>query len=150
MSTNTTKSKRSKWLPLWIFLFLICTVVLQHAFLFVFIALLPSIVAYIIDNKEGRPIFTSVVSLNFAGLSPFLFDMGVSGNYLSQASALMGSVYIWFVIYAAAALGWLLVLICPACTALILKTIRGSQIAHLEKQQRKLTEEWGPEIQRKE
>ncbi len=89
MNKQAFTSKRSKWLPVWIVLFLVLTVLMQHAFLFIFIALLPSIVAYIVDSKPGHPIFISVSALNFAGLLPFLFDMGFSASALSQAGVLM-------------------------------------------------------------
>lgn len=144
------KAKKSKWMPVLLLVFIIGIVTMQHAFLFVFIALLPSIVAYIVDRNPNYSVFFTVACLNVSGLLPFLLEIVFSPKLIEAASARMGDVYTWLVIYSAAAVGWALVILCPTVCKLVLQGMRRGQIMHLENQQRKLIEEWGPEIRRKD
>ena len=145
----TKKSKSGKYTPLIVVLFLICTVLLQHAFLFLFVALLPAIVAYIVDTKPRQPIFITVAALNFAGLIPFLFYIAMSPDMLQASAEKMVNVFTWLTIYSAAGMGWLLILFCPILCKATLRGMSKGQIMHLEGQQKKLVEEWGAEVQRK-
>ena len=139
-----SSKKKSKMTPMMIALFLVGIVVLQYVFLFIFIAMLPAIVAYIIDTRKGRPIFSTVAALNFAGLFPYLIEIALSNDRLNAASSHMSSVYTWFVIYAAAGLGWAMIILCPIVCGLVLRGIFSGQVMHLESQQLKLVVEWGP------
>lgn len=143
------KKKSGKFNPLIIVVFLALTAFLQHAFLFLFVALLPAIVAYIVDTKPKQPIFITVAALNFAGIVPYVFHIAMSANMLQSSVEVMSDPYSWLYIYSAASVGWLLILFCPAFCRGALKAMRRGQVMHLESQQKKLAEEWGAEVQRR-
>ena len=71
-----------------------------------------------------------------------------NGNQTAQMLRMMTDPWTWFLIYASAAIGWLLVWGCPYLVELYLEVVNSSRIAKLESLQRKLVDEWGPEIKR--
>ncbi len=87
---------------------------LRTGFMFVIIAMLPSIVAYYFDVTKQRYLFRSIFASNLSGLLPFigqLLQHGPSSNGVLQK--VMGSSFTWFMVYGAAMMGWLLVKVCP-------------------------------------
>lgn len=114
--------------------------------LMLFIALLPAICAFAIDRSPGRYATISVGMLNLAGTWPFLLKLWTSGHTVVNAMTLILDPFAWLVIYSAAALGWLLYFSFPSCVSLCMSVFSGHRISQLRQNQKKLIEEWGPEV----
>lgn len=143
--------KRSRiGIPMLLVLSLIGTVTMQHAFVFLLAGMLPSIVAGLVDTSRGRHIFASVGAMNFAGVFPPLFDILMQPNVANATVEKISDPAVWFIMYLAAAMGWVLIWLCPLVCQFILHTVYKGQIIRLEMQQKRLIDEWGPEVKRRE
>lgn len=122
---------------------------LKSTYLFIMVAILPSIVAYFIEISSLRRPFKTVFACNVSGLLPFLVELIDQGNSPARLMNIMGAMDTWLVIYGAAGLGWLLIITAPLVTTFFIDVARTTFIGDVEKQQEKLEEEWGPEVKRR-
>ena len=118
-------------------------VVAAPAVIVLFVGMAPTAVAIFIDRDREKHAAISVAALNFAGLSPYLADFVLGTASLNHAIALVSNVFIMVVIYGAAAAGWVLVLLLPPVSAIVLDVITESRIQRLRKEQKQLVEDWG-------
>lgn len=111
-----------------------------------FVGMIPTIVAYIIDLTPGRYAARCVAGLNIAGVVPFLNNLWASTNDLPAAIGVVTDVYAWFAFYAASGVGWALFVSLPGFVATF-KTYSAKRKANaLRERLEQLKEEWGNEI----
>ena len=113
------------------------------ALIVLFVGMAPTAVAIFIDRDPQKNASISVATLNIAGLSPYLVDFILGTASFNKAIGLVTDVFVLVVIYGAAAAGWVLVLILPPVSAIVLAVMADSRIAALRKEQRQLVEDWG-------
>lgn len=144
------EEKKSGKLPaiLFIVTILVLGVLIKMTVIFFLLGMMPSIVAWYVDNVERRPSFRIVMLCNLSGVIPFTANLIHEGNQTSQVLHMFSDFSAWFVIYASAGIGWLLVWGCPYLIELCIEIGNSSRIAKLESVQKRLVEEWGPEIKR--
>lgn len=118
------------------------------AFMFLAGAMLPGIVAYLIDWRPGRFASKTVIAFNLAGLIPQASAIFSSGSPNSVAMTLFKDPMAWLIIYGFAAFGWGAVFIIPHITKLYLEIKADYTIKKLSHFQEKLLEEWGDEIKK--
>ena len=116
--------------------------------LVLFMGLLPAMVAFIIDNNPRKYAAKCVFVTNFAGTWLFLLRLWTGDHSLGEAMAILTDVYAWFLMYSAAALGWLCYLWFPSIAALIMEMTAGRRIAGLKLKQKKLVDAWGDGVVR--
>lgn len=123
-------------------------VLTQFGFIFLLLALLPSIVAYYVDNEPGSPIFKIVFTCNFAATLPSIMPMLTAAVQLKHFSVtpLLQDPYAWLFVYSGAAAGWALIFLCRFVARLIVSMMYEYNVATLEKFQEHLVEEWGQQI----
>lgn len=127
----------------------VCVVLLAAALptaLMLSIALLPAICAFIIDRSPGRYATISVGMLNVAGTWPFLLKLWTTGHSAVNAMKIVLDPFAWLIIYSAAAVGWLLYFSFPSCVSMCMSVFAGHRVTQLRQQQKKLIDEWGPEV----
>ncbi len=150
--TSSKKSGKSKSGKLstviTLFISLIMILLFKHSFIFFLAGMLPSIVARLVDKTRDRLYFTIVSGFNFAGVAPFMIDLWNQGNTAAAVQQTANNAYAWLVMYGTASLGWLLIIFTPSVIHSILAAISNSKVVNLEKEQRELIEEWGPEVKR--
>ena len=139
------KKKQSK-----VQIFLIGFILLAAAFLptafFLFISLLPFFVAYFTDKSKKKTRTITVGALNFAGCVPFLMEMWTTDHSLDKAFAMLFSVIPIIVVYAAAAVGYI---IDWAMTYIVSNLLYQRGLARkkaIEKRQADLIERWGQDV----
>jgi hypothetical protein len=113
------------------------------ALIILFVGMAPTAVAIFIDRDPQKNSAISVAALNFAGLSPYLADFIFGVASFSRALELISDVFVLVIIYGAAAAGWVLILVLPPATAIVLGVVTDSRIQALRKEQRQLVEDWG-------
>ncbi|MFT5180370.1 MAG: hypothetical protein ACI8S3_000243 [Alphaproteobacteria bacterium] len=118
-------------------------VVAAPALIVLFVGMAPTAVAILIDRAPEKHAAISVATLNFAGVSPYLVDFLSGTASFSKAIELVADVFILVVIYGAAAAGWVLIMILPPVSAIVLSVITDSRIQTLRKEQKQLVEDWG-------
>jgi hypothetical protein len=121
-------------------------VYLRTGFMFVLIGLLPSIVTYYMDVTKHQFIFKTVFASNLSGMIPFVGNMLHQGATSSVLNEIMGTGSNWFIIYGSAFIGWLLVQIGPMMAQGLVVGFHQSQIVRIERLQKKIEAEWGPEV----
>ena len=129
-----------------IILSLIMIAVLRTGFLFVLIALLPSIVAYYMDITAEHYSFKTVFICNLSGVLPFIARILHHGPSNAMINSIMGSGMIWFTVYGAALVGLWLVYICPMVAQVMIGRFHNTQVNRLELLQKKIENEWGREV----
>lgn len=119
---------------------------LRTGFVFLIIAMLPSIVAYYYDQSEARYRFKTIFYCNFSGVMPFLGQMLVHGPSSSTLHDIMGSLSTWVIIYGAACMGGILISITPMVAQGFINSVHNTQISRLQRSQKKIETEWGKEV----
>lgn len=122
-------------------------VVFKIGFLFFVIGILPSIVSFYIDATRNNLSFQTVFTCNLAGVLPFMAQMLQEGADAAAIQQVISNTTNWLIAYAAAGLGWVLVLTAPMISQMLINTLHQRQISRLKRQQRILVEEWGSELE---
>lgn len=135
-----------KWKILLILFSLTMMAVLRTGFVFVVIAMLPSIVTYYLDQSKGRFTFKTIFYCNISGLMPFLADLLRYGPGGGNLDAVMNAPSTWIIIYGAAAMGMLLISITPQIARMLIGSLHNTQVSRLQRSQEKILQEWGREV----
>lgn len=113
-------------------------------------AMLPTVVAYMVERGPHRYGYICVGGLNFAGVSPYLLNMWFERHDITMTLDILSNVFALMMIYGAAAFGWLLYTATPSLVGSFLSLTSSRRIAALKAQQRKLIEDWGTEVMQSE
>ena len=119
---------------------------LRTGFVFFVIGMLPCIVAYYMDISKHRYTFQSIFAANLCGMMPYITKIIAHGPSSTMLQEIMGDSASWVIIYGTAFTGWLLVKICPLLMESMVDKMNKAQLARYESLQKKLEEEWGPEV----
>ena len=111
-----------------------------------FFAMMPAIVAFIIDRSPQKYSVYCVGGLNFCGVYPFLTDLWTGQHTVSAAADILTDVFSLLLIYSAAGFGWMIFIAVPPLVGAILTVISQRRIAQLSRIQRTLIEEWGEDV----
>lgn len=109
-------------------------------------AMLPAIVAVIIDRTEERSAAFCVGGLNFCGMFPYLMDLWFGDHDLGQAIQILTDVFALAVMYGGACMGWMLYLSLPPVIASFIQVMSERRLEQLRKTQRQILDEWGDEV----
>ena len=118
--------------------------------LLLFCGMLPTLGAAVGDRGPRRYAWLCVGGLNFAGLSPWLFALWFGHHTLDYAFQQLMTINLYLTSFGAAAVGWLLYLATPPVVSTILAANSQRHALQLASQQRKLIEQWGPEVAAKD
>jgi len=136
------------FLPLLLVVGLALVVLLQFGFIFLLLALLPSIVAFFIDRDPGKPTSKIVFACNLAATMPSLMpmiDAGIKFRHY-DTSLTLSNPSTWLIVYSGAAAGWCLIYLCRYVARFTVTLLYEYNITMLEGQQKRLIEEWGQQI----
>jgi Na+/H+ antiporter NhaC len=116
----------------------------------VFVTMLPTLAAWASEKGPHKYAWLCVGGVNFAGVIPFLFTLWFGVHTLDEALNMLsdGSVLLWG--YVASAFGWLLYLGMPPVVSTWLKFTSEHRISALRAAQKKLVDEWGDEVAKKQ
>lgn len=115
-----------------------------------FFGMLPTMAAGLIDRGPHRYAWLCVGGLNFAGLTPYLFELWMRGHTLDRAFELLTSVVTLLVAFGAAAFGWMLYMVMPPVVGAFLQVAAQRRVQVLRGNQKKLIELWGPDVSKAE
>lgn len=132
-----------------IFLILFCLVAmafLRTGFVFIIVAMLPSIVAYYVDQSDNRYTFRSIFYCNSAGVLPYLAQLIEYGPRSSNIQGVMDHPVTWLVVFGSAAGGFMLTVVTPVIAEMLVGSIHHTHVRGLQRAQKKIEKEWGNEI----
>lgn len=93
--------------PLWLSItFVLVVTVSLPSVVMLFFAMLPSVVAFIVDRTPQKHATYCVTGLNFSGVFPYLLDLWAGDHTVDAAIALVTNVFALLTMYGAAAVGW--------------------------------------------
>lgn len=114
--------------------------------LFLSLAMLPTIVAYIIDRSPQKYATFCVGGMNFSGSFLYLMDLWAGERSVSSAMALITDVWTLLTILSAAAFGWMLFVAIPPVIATVLTVMAQRRLSLLRTTQLQLVQEWGESV----
>lgn len=120
--------------------------ILLPTIVFLFVTMLPTLVALIVDRSRQRWSWICVGGLNFAGSAPFLIEMWFGVSDIEAALSLLGDVWTILSAYLAAMLGWVLYSSVPPLVGAFVQMTAHRKIQMLRGEQQRLVRQWGEEV----
>jgi hypothetical protein len=111
--------------------------------LIIVVGMVPTAVAYFVDNSRDRTLGPTVCFLNFAGVLPALLRLWEENHIIDSAIYILSKPTVILIMLLPAALGWLLYAYTPIFIGGILRRKAELRIKSLEKEQEKLIANWG-------
>ena len=112
------------------------------------IGMAPTGVAMLFDRSPSRNQTRTVGYLNFAGCLPWVIDYWLVGGDFARIFEIFVDPMALFVMYSSAALGWLLFFAIRPIVGSYLAVSAEMKEKQIGRVQRKMEEEWGPEIRK--
>ena len=119
-------------------------------FIILYGGMLPTIVAFLVDNQPGRHLFRTVGVTNLAGVVPFLRDSLHYGLNARMIVSPVGSIEKWLTIYGAALGGWLMAIGVPMLWQLAFELVLNVRMRRYQAAREALAEEWDLDAPRPE
>jgi len=147
-STDGSPAKKSKKATILLVLVsLVMVVVFRLGFIFILLALLPTVVAFYIDLSKTRFTFHTVFACNLAGVLQFIPDIISSTSSSGSITQTMSNTTNWLIVYSSAGIGWVLVYAVPMAAQFFINNMHQRQISRLARMQGRIIEEWGKEVE---
>jgi hypothetical protein len=123
-------------------------VLMQFGFIFLLLAMMPSIVAYYVDAHPRKTSFKIVFAGNISAALPTLMPMIRTGLNMRPVDvvSVVQDPSVWMFIYLGAGAGWALIYLCKYIARFVVTMSFEYSIKTLENEQQMLVEEWGEDI----
>lgn len=150
MAKKTPKKKsvqrKGSWsLQILLIFMLLAAIVFLPTTMLILFGMLPTVVAVVIDRQGGTRAIT-VGSMNLAGCFPFLLDLWTKSHTNEYAVSLITDPRTIIVIYAAAAIGYLIDWALSGIVATIMMQRATLRLAAIRKRQEQMVVRWGKEV----
>ena len=116
--------------------------------IFMVVALLPGLIAYMTDVKPGKLASKTVLVMNISGLFPVVVSIMTGGVPDAAARAALESPQTWLLVYGFSFSGWLMVFMIPQVIKLYLEIQAEFLIKKMRFDQSQLEKEWGAEVKK--
>jgi len=110
------------------------------------VAMVPTLVARIVDPAPGRQLTVTVGSLNFAGALWFMHDLWSAGQGFSAIMPTLSDMIGWLASLVGAGMGWAIYSLMPILTRSIATTKSNLRLSRVRKSQEDLVEQWGDPV----
>jgi hypothetical protein len=109
-------------------------------------AMVPTLVARIVDPGPGRYLTVTVGALNFAGALWFVRDLWIAGMSFAAVGPTLSDMMGWLAALVGAGCGWALLWIMPLFSRRIAEGKAAVRLARLRKRQEELVGQWGEPV----
>ena len=142
------KKASNKTLKKQVFLILglLMAVVFLPTTLLLSIAMIPTFVAAVVDKGRRKTKAITVGAMNLAGSMPFLLELWMEGHNFEKAFMIVTDAKAIVVMYAAAAVGYLIDWAMTGVIAGFLLQRGKTRVSAIEKRQKELVKRWGKEV----
>ena len=124
--------------------FMAAVVVIPAVAALLIVGLAPSIVSWLANQSPNRQNqLLTVLTLNLAGVMPYLERVLASPRGLNTVLEITGNVFSWLVMYGAAAAAMMILIVAPQLAAMALQLLAHERLRNIAGTQASLVEEWG-------
>ena len=109
-------------------------------------AMVPTVVARIVDTSPGRRLTVTVGGMNLVGSLYFVNAIWSSGHNVSDIVTTLGDPFGWLCALVGAGAGWVIFGTMPAIVGRIAAAQTAIRLRRLNGQQEKLVEDWGESV----
>ena len=113
-------------------------------------ALVPTVVARIVDSNPNRYLTFTVLGLNLVGSLYFVHQVLTKGNSLEVVAMVLQDSIGWLAALSGAGCGWLLFLAVPPLIAKMAEAQSGLRLRRVHRDQTQLINEWGEVVAAKD
>jgi hypothetical protein len=142
------KNGKNATLVLGIVVMLVLALFERPICLLLVLALVPTMLAWLVDDTPGQSLIRTVAPLNLASSLPFAIKLWHEHTSLDQVFVFMSGRATWIALYGAATFGWMLYYLAPA----VISTVVQRRIERLRdnaiERQKALKDEWGDEVEK--
>jgi hypothetical protein len=110
------------------------------------VAMVPTIVAWIVDPSPGRHLTITVGCLNFAGSLWFIHDLWAMGQTFAAVAPTLGNLMAWLAALLGAGAGWVIFWVTPHITRSVAAAKSSVRLNRIRKAQEELVELWGEPV----
>jgi len=110
---------------------------------------LPTLGAWAGEKGKNKYAWLCVGGFNFAGIIPFLFDLWFGVHTLDEALSMLSDANVLLWAYGASGAGWAMYIVTPPLVKSWLAFTTDRRVSALKSAQKRLIEEWGPEVTKK-
>ena len=142
-SAGTTKGAKAFKPALLLVLLLPVAALMAPMAIVLVAALVPSLVARLVDSSPRHYLTFTVFSLNLVGSLYFVHELIAMGNSLDVLSIVLQDAIGWLAAFAGAGCGWLLFLSMPAFVGKLAEAQSALRMRRVHRDQTQLIEEWG-------
>ena len=128
-----------------VFSVLMAVVFMQTTLLFA-VSMLPTAVSSLVDRTGRGTLVITVGAMNLAGCSPFMFNLWLKGHTLELALDTIADPKALAVIYASAAMGYLLNWGVSGVVESIMTRQGQMRLKEIKRRQKELVDVWGEEV----
>lgn len=114
-----------------------------------FFTMLPTAAAWASEKGSNKYAWLCVGGLNFAGVIPYLFSLWFGVHTLDEAFNLLADASVLLWAYGASGFGWLLYMGMPPVVSSWLSFTNDRRVAALKAAQKRLVDDWGDEVGKK-
>lgn len=140
----TPAKKRGPWLLLC--LAMPVALLLLPSTIVLLAAMVPTLVARVVDTAPGRQLTITVGSLNFAGALWFMHALWSAGQSFDAIVPTLTDMLGWLSALVGAGTGWALYSLMPIVSRSIAATKSNLRVSRLRKAQEDLAEQWGDPV----
>ena len=142
-SAHSAKARNFLFIALGV---IIAAIIFLPTTVLLIIAMLPTVVAYVVDRARSKLLAFVVGFMNLAGAVPFILKLWSNGHSMNQMSEIISEPLTIVVIYACAGAGYLIDWIVTDMAAVFIVKKAKARMKAIVKQQKSLVERWGPEV----
>ncbi len=126
--------------------FIIVAVLFAPTTLLLFVGMLPTLCARLIDKTKEQMKVLTVGFMNFAGCFPYWFQLVQQGHDLDTALRILGEPMTIVIMYCAAGAGYLVEWAVTGIVATLMVARGKSRLIEIKKMHEEMVEKWGPEV----
>lgn len=143
---DNEKSKNSGSIKFAVFMLCVTMFVFLPTTILFLVCMIPTMVAYIVDNSFNKTIWVTVGVMNLAGTIPAWFRLWDVGHTIQNAFYVIMQPMTIIVSYGGAAVGWFIYINVTPFIASIIVMKNESRLKQINKRVQELSRKWGDDV----
>lgn len=112
----------------------------------IIVAMLPTVVARVVDTSFGKRLSITVGAMNLVGSLYFIHRISAMGNTLSDVPVVLSNSFGWLCALLGAGMGWVIFGTMPVIVGQLARTQTAIRLNRVTGEQERLVKEWGEAV----